>query len=302
MLSAVGNSTALPNKAAAGLEAAIGPDESVVFSAAGCHLDRRGTPYVLALTDRRVLVVPNGRGRLQEADLDAVRSTHLRPSVLKPGAASVGIVGERDVDEFAVASIEDAETFVGLLRSELYRRRPWNDRDPWWDRTDLDIALVLPRSTYRSGPAGFAGLMVNFALYNNGVHFEPRRRGYDNLVIPWADVRDIRIQGGPDSLRPARGADRLLNPRATHPGSWMVIEGPRGLHVVDVDDLSVETLHARAARALDGVPVTVDAVERTAPVADDLAGQLERLTSLHRSGALDDEEFAAAKRRLLEGG
>lgn len=45
-----------------------------------------------------------------------------------------------------------------------------------------------------------------------------------------------------------------------------------------------------------------DAPERTeagpAPEAD-TAGQLERLVALHREGALSDEEFAAAKRRVL---
>lgn len=299
---AVGNSTGLPNKAAAGLEAAVAPDETVRYTAVGCHLDRRGTPYVVVLTDRRVLVIPNGRGRLDQADLDSVMSTHLRPSVLKPGAASVGIVGEHTVDEFAVASADDAEMLVALLRDDLSRRRPWHEGDPWWARTDLDIALVLPRSNYRSGPAGFEGLMVNFALYNNGVHFEPRRRGYDTLVIPWAEVRGMRIQSSADAGRPARGADRLLNPSATRPGSWMVIEGPRGLHVLDVDDLSVETLHTRARRALAGVPVTVDVAEAGTTVPDDLAGQLERLTALFQTGALDESEFRAAKRRLLEGG
>ena len=36
-----------------------------------------------------------------------------------------------------------------------------------------------------------------------------------------------------------------------------------------------------------------------APVGDDLVGELERLTELHRSGSLSDEEFDAAKRHLL---
>ena len=36
-----------------------------------------------------------------------------------------------------------------------------------------------------------------------------------------------------------------------------------------------------------------------APNADDAAGELERLASLHQSGALSDEEFAAAKQKVL---
>ncbi|MGA8369706.1 MAG: SHOCT domain-containing protein [Acidimicrobiales bacterium] len=37
----------------------------------------------------------------------------------------------------------------------------------------------------------------------------------------------------------------------------------------------------------------------SAPSADDAAGELERLSSLHQSGALSDEEFAAAKQKVL---
>jgi hypothetical protein len=40
----------------------------------------------------------------------------------------------------------------------------------------------------------------------------------------------------------------------------------------------------------------------TSGASDDLVGELERLAALHRSGALGDSEYAAAKRRLLEDG
>ena len=36
------------------------------------------------------------------------------------------------------------------------------------------------------------------------------------------------------------------------------------------------------------------------PAADDVAGQIEKLSQLHDSGSLSDEEFADAKRKLLE--
>jgi hypothetical protein len=36
-----------------------------------------------------------------------------------------------------------------------------------------------------------------------------------------------------------------------------------------------------------------------APVADDATSELERLASLHQSGALSDDEFAAAKQKVL---
>lgn len=37
----------------------------------------------------------------------------------------------------------------------------------------------------------------------------------------------------------------------------------------------------------------------TAPAQDDVIAQIERLAALHQSGALTDEEFAAAKKKLL---
>ncbi len=36
-----------------------------------------------------------------------------------------------------------------------------------------------------------------------------------------------------------------------------------------------------------------------APAGDDITAQLEKLASLHTSGVLSDEEFAAAKAKLL---
>jgi putative oligomerization/nucleic acid binding protein len=40
--------------------------------------------------------------------------------------------------------------------------------------------------------------------------------------------------------------------------------------------------------------------QQAKPAADDVAGQIEKLSQLHGSGALSDEEFADAKRKLLE--
>jgi hypothetical protein len=40
--------------------------------------------------------------------------------------------------------------------------------------------------------------------------------------------------------------------------------------------------------------------QQAKPAGDDVAGQIEKLSRLHDSGALSDEEFADAKRKLLE--
>ncbi len=41
--------------------------------------------------------------------------------------------------------------------------------------------------------------------------------------------------------------------------------------------------------------------QQATPAANDVAGQIEKLSQLHDSGSLSDEEFADAKRKLLEG-
>jgi hypothetical protein len=56
---------------------------------------------------------------------------------------------------------------------------------------------------------------------------------------------------------------------------------------------------AQPAPAPAPAPVPAAAPASPAPPADDLAGQLQRLGDLHASGTLNDEEFAAAKARLL---
>jgi hypothetical protein len=40
--------------------------------------------------------------------------------------------------------------------------------------------------------------------------------------------------------------------------------------------------------------------QQAKPAADDVAGQIEKLSQLHDSGVLSDQEFADAKRKLLE--
>ena len=41
------------------------------------------------------------------------------------------------------------------------------------------------------------------------------------------------------------------------------------------------------------------AAQAAAPPAEDVTAQIEKLSAMHQSGALTDEEFAAAKKKLL---
>lgn len=55
----------------------------------------------------------------------------------------------------------------------------------------------------------------------------------------------------------------------------------------------------RPERSFSGRVAGPAETEDAAPAEGDVAGQLERLRALHADGALSDEEFAAAKRRVL---
>ncbi|MEX2419904.1 MAG: hypothetical protein WD652_05940 [Acidimicrobiia bacterium] len=55
-------------------------------------------------------------------------------------------------------------------------------------------------------------------------------------------------------------------------------------------------------RPVAGIPQRVSWTPAGSDGAEDLASVLERLDALHRSGALDDSEYKAAKRRAIAGG
>lgn len=58
----------------------------------------------------------------------------------------------------------------------------------------------------------------------------------------------------------------------------------------------------RPLRPVAGIPQRVSWAPLAGGGSDDLASVLERLDALHRSGALDDSEYKAAKRRAIAGG
>ena len=60
-------------------------------------------------------------------------------------------------------------------------------------------------------------------------------------------------------------------------------------------DVSAAIQQAQAMQQAAGV-----AGQQAQPAAEDVAGQIQKLSQLHDSGALSDEEFADAKRKLLE--
>ena len=56
---------------------------------------------------------------------------------------------------------------------------------------------------------------------------------------------------------------------------------------------------ANASERASAEPTPAAAPPPPAPSADNATGELERLASMHASGALSDDEFAAAKQQVL---
>jgi Short C-terminal domain len=83
--------------------------------------------------------------------------------------------------------------------------------------------------------------------------------------------------------------------RRTRRRTMMVAGGmayARGRNQGQQDELQSEQAYADE-------PPPAPAPPPPAPSAGDAAGELERLASLHQSGALTDDEFAAAKQKVL---
>ncbi|MBL0888302.1 SHOCT domain-containing protein [Myceligenerans sp. I2] len=94
-----------------------------------------------------------------------------------------------------------------------------------------------------------------------------------------------------------RGSDRSRNADSNDPwtlsNTLPLSKAEYNGYLTDINDL-----RARVGRAKQ-VNVQVVPPQAPAVASDGLAEQLKSLTQLHQAGALTDEEFAAAKARLL---
>lgn len=133
------------------------------------------------------------------------------------------------------------------------------------------------------------------------------------LVAHHAGVRlyEDRIEHG-DERRPLAGVRARVEEQRTgaewggigQKKIWLTVTGPGFEWPVNV----AEIVSSRKAREFAAkVNAASSAVGEVAYVTDadfedgepDLAGQLERVAELHRSGALTDDEYSSAKARLL---
>jgi hypothetical protein len=96
-------------------------------------------------------------------------------------------------------------------------------------------------------------------------------------------------------LRPGPGLVRTAGRTAVIAGTATAVSGR-------VAHRQQEKYYGQQQQEVQYVEAPAPAAAPAAPAGDDLASQVQQLSSLHDSGVLSDEEFAAAKAKLLGGG
>ena len=73
----------------------------------------------------------------------------------------------------------------------------------------------------------------------------------------------------------------------------------RGREQAQQEMAQAEALKQQGAQEAMAQQQATQAAAPAAPSTEDVIAQIEKLSALHQSGALTDEEFAAAKKKLL---
>jgi hypothetical protein len=190
------------------------------------------------------------------------------------------------------------------------------------------------RRRRRARPAGVAGPVLSLGWNFLDFGFDPADGGGTDAGLVFCGVLFF-LMGGVPLLFGLKGLARALWPAPTPPeasGRWRLSGQVRAAtsraqpRIVDARSRRARTgskarlaptepragKPAPATAPVDASPVDAppaDATPEDAPTVDgdagsggDIVGELERLTDLHRRGALDDDEFERAKDILLGAG
>jgi hypothetical protein len=206
------------------------------------------------------------------------------------GLVAQKVLGNQVVDSLAsTASLEPAVRDVWEIGTSLLRDVAW---------ATIAYGLIVVAGAWLAGPMGFAvGLRGAMAPYLRDWRIAYGvTTGVILLVLLWGPTEGTRrpvpalilialVLAGVEALR--RQVSR------EHPDAE---RGEGGTTVARAKELAGRARAAVAARTT----VESDLVPAGAGGASAVA-DLERLDELHRSGVLDDAEFAAAKNRVLNG-
>ena len=155
--------------------------------------------------------------------------------------------------------------------------------------------------TYVGGGEGLTeGASYRLAVDDGGLHVCPVRGPYEALFLPWSAVDRLRVSSVDEMKQRVDlssvmllGLEYALLAGRTTAAIGYLSATTAEAELIFRTSLAPPQLRAQLSRFL----VRHEGAGRGA--ATDLAGALAQVAELHRSGALSDEEFAAAKRRML---
>jgi hypothetical protein len=224
---------------------------------------------------------------------------------------AIGILADDELLRFTIPNGVPFENVLWL--SEVVRRNAGDavaariEILPWWEGKAL-----WPYGTKGRIAGGSTllepGTSGSLGLGRRGVSFYPLDSVEPALQFPWPEVTDLFVEGRDDL------SDRLTHDRLDALGllHW-ALDTKGGESFVTVMTKHHELFFAAAASPshlgfhweevvdhFTGDPLKKVEEAAAPPLNSDLVSRLERLNSLHASGALTDAEFTAAKDALLD--
>jgi hypothetical protein len=176
--------------------------------------------------------------------------------------------------------------------------------------TKDDYFALAPNHVAFSGdylgghPALTNPVTLTMAVDDGGVHLLTDW-WYCSLSLPWSHLSELAVEGSEETRRRitatrlfAVGLFALAIPKDEKRSHAYVTAVAADGQVIVRTTLAPHEARAKLGPFTHNLPTMVDPI-RPAPNADELAGALTRIADLHARGALDDDEFAAAKRQIL---
>jgi hypothetical protein len=165
----------------------------------------------------------------------------------------------------------------------------------------LTGGIVRVNGPYLGGYRALPAHSATLALDDAGAHlFAPP--WWRTLLLPWADVRDVVVEGHEQTVQrvSALGLIAVGSLALAMPGQENVSRGYLTLKAADGElTFRVDGQPPQQLRLLLGDILREHGRTTAAGGSAGLGDQLAKVTQLHASGALTDEEFQAAKRKLL---
>ena len=165
------------------------------------------------------------------------------------------------------------------------------------------------RGQYLGGFPELAPGHVEVVFDDAGVHLVPfATPWWQARAIPWDTVREIVVEGQEETRRRvtaarmmAVGILALAIPKDENASyAYLTVAAAAGDVVVRIEGARPQELKVQLGDVLRRPAAEPEGGQAGPGVGGDLAGQVARLGELHRSGVLTDEEFTAAKRKLLD--